>query len=437
MTVPLTGIAQAAPKPHPGASSSTSPTTVPSEAQVGRARATVAQKQQKVAQLEAALVAATVRMETASIQAAMAAESYNGAMWRLDEARKASRAAAERSRQAALDVERQRSGIVSLVTDSYQNGTELNSATAMLSDEGPKGLMNSYAVVESAGDSMEARYDTFRSASTRARSHVEKAERAQDHQALLATEARGLAVAAGQAATVAGAAANQITQQRQQLVHAVAAAENISVELATRRQSGTERVAQEKAAAAARAGQVARPAVLQRAADEARAEAEAAAETARETRKERGPGAGSTSGPSPIPGPVAAPAPIADPAPNKATAVSRTIAYAKAQLGKPYLWAAAGPSSFDCSGLTMMAWARAGKLLPHYSVAQFAQSTRVSMGSARAGDLLFWSNNGAPSGIHHVALYLGGGQFIEAPRTGSYVQYNSIHNWYPDFVARP
>ncbi len=115
----------------------------------------------------------------------------------------------------------------------------------------------------------------------------------------------------------------------------------------------------------------------------------------------------------------------------------RAIAYAKQQLGRPYQWGAVGPSTFDCSGLTMRAWGMGGKSLPHYSVAQFYQSTRVSMADAKPGDLLFWSNNGSPSGIHHVALYLGGGQFIEAPHTGANVRYNSIYSWYPDFVARP
>jgi cell wall-associated NlpC family hydrolase len=138
-----------------------------------------------------------------------------------------------------------------------------------------------------------------------------------------------------------------------------------------------------------------------------------------------------------LPPVTSAPVPVADPAPNQSIAVKRAIAYAKAQLGKPYQWAAAGPNTFDCSGLTMQAWARGGKRLPHYSVAQFAQSTPISMMDARAGDLLFWSSNGSPSGIHHVALYLGGGQFIEAPHTGANVRYNSIYNWYPDFVARP
>jgi cell wall-associated NlpC family hydrolase len=55
---------------------------------------------------------------------------------------------------------------------------------------------------------------------------------------------------------------------------------------------------------------------------------------------------------------------------------------------------------------------------------------------ARPGDLLFWSSNGAPSGIHHVALYLGDGRFLEAPHTGADVRYNSIYSWYPDFAVR-
>jgi cell wall-associated NlpC family hydrolase len=84
----------------------------------------------------------------------------------------------------------------------------------------------------------------------------------------------------------------------------------------------------------------------------------------------------------------------------------------------------------------MQAWASAGRYLPHYSVAQYESGTPIPVSSARAGDLLFWSSNGAPSGIHHVALYLGGGSFIEAPHTGAYVRYNSIYSWYPDFAVR-
>jgi len=422
LTVTLSGAANADPKKP----------TVPSQAQVDKARADVASKKQGVAQLEAALAAATARMEAASMAAEAAAEKYNGAMWRLDEARKASAQAKRQARVAAASVEAQRDGIVTLVTDSYQNGTDLNTATAMMSDEGPKGLMNRYGVVASAGDSMEAQYEAFRTASAKARKYAAKAAKAQEHQKSLTAEAKKLAVVAGEAATAAGAAANQISHQKQQLLQAVAKAENISVELAGKRHAALEKIARQKAALAAKAKAEAK-AKAQRQAEQAKRDAEKAKPKPSSGSGGSGGGGGSTSTPTPS----SAPPPVANPAPNQSVAVQRAIAYAKAQLGKPYLWGAAGPSRFDCSGLTMMAWGRGGKSLPHYSVAQFSQSTRVSMADAKPGDLLFWSNNGSPSGIHHVALYLGGGQFIEAPHTGAFVRYNSIYNWYPDFVARP
>ena len=146
LTLPLAGVASADPKPDP----------VPTQKQVDRARADVATKKQSVAQLEGQLAAANAQLQQAALDASVAAEAYNGAMWRLSEAKKSVRKAEAAELKAKENVKVQRSGIVTFVTDSYQNGTELNSATAIMSDEGPKGLMNRYGVVESAGDSMEA-----------------------------------------------------------------------------------------------------------------------------------------------------------------------------------------------------------------------------------------------------------------------------------------
>ncbi|MEP7090296.1 MAG: C40 family peptidase, partial [Nocardioidaceae bacterium] len=126
--------------------------------------------------------------------------------------------------------------------------------------------------------------------------------------------------------------------------------------------------------------------------------------------------------------------PRLDTGPRAAPSGSR--ACSGAQLGEPYRWGAAGPGSWDCSGLTMGAWGAAGRSLPHYSVAQYAAGTPIPVGEAKAGDLYFWSSNGSPSGIHHVALALGGGRFIEAPHTGANVRYNSVYAWYPDFAVR-
>lgn len=93
---------------------------------------------------------------------------------------------------------------------------------------------------------------------------------------------------------------------------------------------------------------------------------------------------------------------------------------ALSQLGKPYVWAAAGPDTYDCSGLTMWAWARAGVVLPHNSGAQYAVTQRVAPGDWQPGDLLFF---GSP--IHHVGMYIGDGDMVEAPYTGAFVRVNS------------
>ena len=90
---------------------------------------------------------------------------------------------------------------------------------------------------------------------------------------------------------------------------------------------------------------------------------------------------------------------------------------ALSQVGKPYQWGAAGPDSYDCSGLTMWAWAHAGVSLPHNSGAQYGATSRVSQSDWQPGDLLFY---GSP--IHHVGMYIGGGQMVEAPYSGSSVR---------------
>jgi cell wall-associated NlpC family hydrolase len=101
--------------------------------------------------------------------------------------------------------------------------------------------------------------------------------------------------------------------------------------------------------------------------------------------------------------------------PPAATAVWAALV----QLGKPYIWGAAGPDAFDCSGLTRWAWAKAGIQIPRTSSGQYADAgPRVPRGRLQPGDLLFFSKNGTPSGIHHVGMYVGSGQMIDAPRAG-------------------
>ena len=108
------------------------------------------------------------------------------------------------------------------------------------------------------------------------------------------------------------------------------------------------------------------------------------------------------------------------PAPTRAPR-SEVVSIAKRYLGAPYVWAASGPNSFDCSGLTMFVYRQVGVSLPHSSRAQINCGQRVSRGNLQPGDLVFF---GSP--IHHVGIYVGGGMYLHAPRTGDVVKISSM-----------
>jgi cell wall-associated NlpC family hydrolase len=97
------------------------------------------------------------------------------------------------------------------------------------------------------------------------------------------------------------------------------------------------------------------------------------------------------------------------------------VAYARAQVGKPYCYGGSGSACFDCSGLTMMAWRQAGVSLPHSSASQINVGRRISASELQPGDLIFYY-----SPISHVSIYIGGGQRISATHTGDYVRVQSL-----------
>jgi peptidoglycan DL-endopeptidase CwlO len=104
------------------------------------------------------------------------------------------------------------------------------------------------------------------------------------------------------------------------------------------------------------------------------------------------------------------------PPPPVGSGASAAVAAAKSRIGAPYVWGAAGPDAFDCSGLVMWAWGQAGVGLPHFSGAQYASTTHISMSQLQPGDLVFFGNPG-----DHVAMYVGGGMIIQAAHTGTTV----------------
>jgi cell wall-associated NlpC family hydrolase len=120
-------------------------------------------------------------------------------------------------------------------------------------------------------------------------------------------------------------------------------------------------------------------------------------------------------------------------APSSAT--QQAVAFARAQLGKPYQWGAAGPDAYDCSGLTMTSYRSAGVLLARTSAAQWGAGPHpASMADLQPGDLVFYAfDRSDPGTIHHVGLYAGDGLMIEAPHTGEVVRTASVNR--PDYIG--
>ncbi|MBE8474388.1 C40 family peptidase [Streptomyces justiciae] len=105
-----------------------------------------------------------------------------------------------------------------------------------------------------------------------------------------------------------------------------------------------------------------------------------------------------------------------------ATKADKALAFARAQIGKPYVWGATGPDSYDCSGLTQAAWNAAGISLPRTTYDQVNAGTTVSLANAQPGDLVFFYDD-----VTHVGIYIGNGMMIHAPKPGAYVREESIY----------
>jgi len=416
----------------------------PSQRQVDAARARAAGKARDVGEIQTRLLLADQQLEAASLRAEQASEDYNGARWRLAEATTAYRRARGDAARARRAQTAQRSRIGAVVAQSYQDGGDLTALRAMVGADGPEGVLDQYAAFQGASTSLQADYQRFAATDALARVYEAKAHAAKTEQTRLAARARAAQQQAATAADAAQSEAATVAVEKDRLVADLARAQHISVSLARSRQSALAQIARRRAEERAR--QAALAAARGKARDQARARAVAQARQREAARAAAGARAQGRHHPvrsgapahAPAPAPVPAPAPAPAPAPPPTGGgAAQAIAFAKAQLGEPYQWGAAGPGSWDCSGLTMAAWGSAGRSLAHYTVSQYESTTHISVSQLRPGDLVFWSSNGAPSGIHHVAMYIGNGQIIHAPRTGRPVEIDDMYYWIPpNFFGR-
>ncbi|MGY3203576.1 NlpC/P60 family protein [Streptomyces sp. TE5632] len=126
---------------------------------------------------------------------------------------------------------------------------------------------------------------------------------------------------------------------------------------------------------------------------------------------------GSTTAPSAPP----STSPSASADSSYAVKAEKALAFARAQIGKPYVWGATGPGSYDCSGLTQAAWKAAGVTLPRTTYDQVDAGTTVPLSQAQPGDLVFFYDD-----LTHVGVYVGNGMMIHAPKPGTYVREESV-----------
>ncbi|MFE0786074.1 NlpC/P60 family protein [Streptomyces mutabilis] len=192
----------------------------------------------------------------------------------------------------------------------------------------------------------------------------------------------------------------------------------VQKKLATARELLSELTAEEKARLAAierkkqeEAARKAAELAKQQAAERERQEREQAAQ------RESGAGSGS-GGSSGGTGTTEPSAPDA----SYGTKAEKALAFARAQIGKPYVWGATGPGSYDCSGLTQAAWKAADVTLPRTTYDQVNAGTTVPVSQAQPGDLVFFYDD-----LSHVGLYIGNGMMIHAPKPGAYVREESIY----------
>ena len=207
---------------------------------------------------------------------------------------------------------------------------------------------------------------------------------------------------------------NEVQSRQQALVKAESDQEKIVAERASQRASIQSQLAERQALYSSIKDQITQ---LEAAERERQARLAAQAKAAAKNHQpapEPAPSSGSSGG-SPTP---SAPAP---PPSSHSSVVSIALQY----LGVPYVWGGASPSGFDCSGLTMYAYAKVGVYLPHNAAMQYGMGTPVSRSQLAPGDLVFFN------GLSHVGMYIGGGRFVHAPHTGDVVKISSLSEyWY-------
>ena len=322
--------------------------------------------------LKARIAAAHRQLDALDAKAEAATERYNAARIKLAANQRSAASAQHRLSAAQQTLTRMQKGVEAFAVAAYQ-GQTLDSSLGVTA-ESPQEFLDKMTTLQAVANSQSqalARLAAAQRSEEQARATASAALKAQQDATAQMQHDRD---------TVLSAA-----QQEQQILHRLQAREQAIIRAARARAA---RLAAQREAAAL-------------AAREAAARAAAAALTSQ---------------------------PTSPPVVTGSGGARVAVQWAYRELGKPYQWGAAGPNSFDCSGLTQYVWGKAGVYLDHYTGSQWNEGQHVDRSQLQPGDLVFFGSD-----LHHVGIYVGGGNMIEAPYTGANVRVSPYDR--PDYAG--
>jgi cell wall-associated NlpC family hydrolase len=361
----------------------------PSAGQVAASKATVAQREQQVADAADALGRAKARFDKLNTAAEIVVEAYDEAEAKLSSAQRAADTATSVLAIADAQVARSKRGVAHFARAAYETGG-LSTVDAMLSPGGARSLVARVGALDAISVSRHRTLSRLGAASV--------------YRAAVARQARAVASKAHQAAAAAArakSAAEAAALHQQQVLASLHRERAHLATLLGQAQANESRLQRQRLAALAQ---------------QQAASAVAASEP-----------------------PASGPSPYAGTTGDLSATISLStgdaaVHEAESQIGKPYQWGAAGPSTYDCSGLVMWAYDQVGVHLDHWTGFQWNEGAHVSTSQLQPGDLLFFAyNTSDPSTIHHVGMYIGSGQMVEAPYTGANVRISSSNR--PDYIG--
>lgn len=400
----------------------------PSWNDVQQAKANVANQQAMITNITTLITGLQSSVDAARIASEKAAEAYFQAKDALAAATAKQADLEKQSADAAAKAKtsQMRAGLLASHLAKAGGGTDVSTELLLKgggSGAGADKLLFQLGTMSKLTEQSKAVYDQATKDKNTAESLNAQAKTAKTEREKLSAAADQALTAAQNAQSAAQAALVEQQNKSTELVAQLATLKNTSTQVEAAYLQG-EKIRQEQAAAAAAAA----------AAAEAQRQAAIRQQQQQQAQQQAG---GGSSGGSSGGGGGGGGGPVAPPNGN---VVDTAISYAKAQLGKPYIFGGEGPTGYDCSGLTMKSYAYAGVYIGSHSVNDqfFTAANRgqiVPYSQRQPGDLIFWGDS--PGNFYHVGIYLGGGMMIAAPTEGDVVKIQSVWGSPWGQVARP